>query len=128
MINYFARLFARITQKKDKNKRKVMIIRFRDYKVTARILAIALEKGLVFIPNFVDNTNYINYLNLTFKDTNSEISIFVLSELRKLGFEKQAEALRAVTDNWYLPISKDNSQMERYIKLLWDLFHTPDPE
>ena len=105
-----------------------MIIRFRDYKVTARILAIALEKGLVFIPNFVDNTNYINYLNLTFKDTNSEISIFVLSELRKLGFEKQAEALRAVTDNWYLPISKDNSQMERYIKLLWDLFHTPDPE
>lgn len=92
------------------------------------MLAIALEQNLKWVPDFLKQTDHITYLTLTFRDNTHDISIFVQPDLRRFGFEKQAEALGAVTDNWYLPMSKNKSQMEEYIKLLWDLFHTPDPK
>lgn len=125
-IHIIKNLLAKINGQ-ERRQREVTIIRFRDHKVTARLLAIALEKGMELVPNFLDLTDYITYLTLTFKD-NTTLSIFLLPELRKFGFEKQADSLGAVTDNWYLPLSKNESAMKEYIKLLWDLFHTPDPQ
>jgi hypothetical protein len=127
-IRTFVRLFAQITDK-ERREKEAAIIRFRDHKVTARVLAIALEKGMEFVPNFLDLTDYITYLTLTFKD-NTTLSIFLLPELRKFGFEKQAEALEAVNNSSQVlcVFCKDESRMREYIKLLWSLFHTPDPE
>ena len=123
MANPITRFLAKITNRQ----RKLVIIPFRDHKITARLLAIALEQGMEFVPNFLDLTDYITYLTLTFKD-NTTLSIFLLPELRKFGFEKQAEALEAVINNSSQVLCKDESRMREYIKLLWSLFYTPDPE
>ncbi len=125
-IHNIKNLLAKINGQ-ERRQRKVTIIRFRDHKVTARLLAIALERGMEFVPNFLDLTDYIKYLTLTFKDNNNTLSIFLLPELRKFGFENQAEALESLIGNSYLPMSKNQSDMREYINLLWDLFHTPDP-
>jgi hypothetical protein len=126
MANPITRLFA-TRQSQERREKKLAIVRFRDHKVTARLLAIALEKGMQLIPNFLENTAYIDYLTLTFKD-NTTLIVFLIPELIKFGFENQAEALKPLIGNSYLPMSKNESNMRRYIQLLWDLFHTPDPE
>jgi|688.fasta_scaffold10490_13 hypothetical protein len=122
-------LFAKITGK-ERREKEVVMIRFRNYQSSARMLAIALERGMEFVPNFLENTTYIEYLTLTFKDNNNTLSIFLLPELRKFGFENQAEALEAVNNSSQVlcVFCKDESRMREYIKLLWSLFHTPDPE
>ncbi len=125
MANPITRFLAKISGNQ-RRQRKVAIIRFRDHKVTARLLAIALERGMQLIPNFLENTAYIDYLTLTFKD-NTTLSVFLIPELIKFGFENQAEALKSLIGNSHL-LYQNESNMKRYIQLLWDLFHTPDPE
>jgi len=127
MANPINRFLAKITNQEERRQRKVAIIRFRDHKVTARVLAIALEKGIELVPNFLENTAYVNYLTLTFKDTATQISLFLLPDLRRFGWQSQADSLEDVISNSCLPMSKNESDMREYIKLLWDLFHTPDP-
>ena len=69
-IHIIKNLLAKINGQ-ERRQREVTIIRFRDHKVTARLLAIVLERGMEFVPNFLDLTDYITYLTLTFKDTST---------------------------------------------------------
>ena len=128
MANLITHLIAKITGK-ERREREVAIFRFQHYKSSARMLAVALENCMKSFPDFLEKTSCIQYLTLMFNDSHTCcFSIFLLPYLRRFGFEKQAEALEAVTDNWYLPLSKRESDMTTYIELLWDLFNTPDPK
>ena len=127
MSNSITRLFDKITRKKERVQRKIAISRFTYYRSTARMLAVALDKGMEFVPDFLELTDYISYLTLTFKRENSDAPVFVLPELRRFGWQSQADSLETVINNSYLPMSKNESSMREYIELLWDLFHTPDP-
>jgi len=99
-------------------------VRFRDYKNTARMLAVALQIGLESVPNFL-NTAYIDDLTLDFKH-NDNITILLFS-LEQYGFTIQKEALQDVRDNHTL-IFQGKESMRQYIVLLWNLFYTPDPQ
>jgi hypothetical protein len=125
-IHNIKNLLAKINGQ-ERRQREVTIIRFREHKVNARLLAILLEKGMKFIPNFLDLTDYITCLTLIFRD-NTTLSIFLPPELRKFGFENQAEALESLLVNWYLPMSQNESNMRKYIDLLCYLCLTPDPQ
>jgi hypothetical protein len=119
-------LIAQINGKK-RREREVVIIRFLHYKSTARMLAVALERGMELVPGFLDNTRYIEYLTLMFKSDNGNLSL-LLSSLSKFGFTEQENALVEVYVSYNLTLHKIEDNMNMYIDLLWALFHTPDPE
>jgi hypothetical protein len=125
LVTLVKNLIAQIGKKR--RQRRVAIIKFMHYKSSARMMAIALARGMDFVQDFLENTTYIESLALMFKSDNSNLSL-LLSSLREFGFENQAEALESLIGNSYLPMSKNQSDMREYINLLWDLFHTPDPQ
>lgn len=91
------------------------------------MLAIALSKGMKYVPGFLENQDYISYLTLIFRDDNFNISL-LLSDLERLGYYEESLKLKTVKDNYTLTILRDEKQIEQYIHLLWDLFHTPNPQ
>jgi hypothetical protein len=118
-------LIAQIGKKR--RQRRVAIIKFRHYKSSARMLALALARGMELVPGFLDNTQYIEYLTLMFKSDTGNLSL-LLSSLREFGFTEQENALVEVYVNYNLTLHKIEENMNEYIDLLWVLFSTPDPE
>jgi hypothetical protein len=132
MEKSITRFLAKISGQERREKElaiELATFRFRHYKSSAKMLEIALENCMRSFPDFLEKTNCIEHLTLMFNDSHTRFfSIFLLPDLRRLGFNQQAEALGAITDNWYLPLSKRESDMTTYIELLRDLFNTPDPQ
>jgi hypothetical protein len=122
MANSITRLFDKITGKKKREKE--LVFRFHHYKSTARMLAIALSKGMKCVPGFLENRDFISYLTLAFKPSNIS---FLLLDLEHFKYSFQAESLRKLSENYSLTICSDEKKMEEYITLLWDLFYTPNP-
>lgn len=100
-------------------------VRFRHYKSTARMLAVALEGGLDSVPNFLENHNYISKLTLVFCYNDANIAL-LLSSLERYGWVRQTDALRAVYEKYGLTVQNKETSMREYIELLWQLFRTPD--
>jgi hypothetical protein len=126
-IKTFVKNLIALIGKKRRQKEEVKL-KFCEYKGAARMLAVALEGGIEFVPNFLENSEYCEYiscLTLMFSD-NGFISLLLYS-LEQYGFKIQKEALQAVRDN-HIPAYIDEEGMRQYIVLLRSLFYTPDPQ
>jgi hypothetical protein len=123
-IKTFVKNLIALIGKKRRQKREVKF-KFCRYKGEARMLAVALEEGLKNWDDFLENRDYISSLTQIFnKDSYSYRG--QVHSLCESGLTEQLKSVLKVGFHDYYLQTLEN--MTTYIKSLWDLFHTPDPE
>lgn len=117
-------LFAKITGK-ERREKEVVMIRFRHYQSSARMLA----RFMGFLnkdtqnQNSFEHTDYIYIRDIISDFEDNANTLLLLNSLNQYGLNTQFKALKKVVDNYHLALSNNR----KYIVLLWSLFYTPSP-